>query len=304
MLRGIYYNQKPAICSIYESGKMCFDALSLSNKYTLDYSDEPTLKDENYDFVICNYHHVTNNWIAQSIHKCKQPTFAIVTEIGHSENAIPFTPFIFDYYIVLDPTIIDNEYFFGFSRPLENFVAKPKQNSDLIIGSFGMPTFGKNWKGIVEKVQDEFDQATIRFNIPYASYVRSSEQLAHKIFYECSAIIHKPNIKLHITHDYMSKQELVDWCSQNTINVFLYNRDQPGLCATTDQAIIADRPLLVSQNDTFRHILQYLHPYPQTIKEAIDTTLPAVRQMQKDWNAIQFAKKFENIVLGVCHEVQ
>lgn len=297
MLRGIYYNQKPTVCSIYETGKMCFEALALSDKYHLDYSDEPALKEDNYDFVVCNYHHVTNNWISQVIHKCNQPTFAIVTEVGHDANPIPFTPFIFQNYIILDPTIVDNDYFFGFSRPLEMITPRKKEHNDLIIGSFGMPTPGKNWEGIIEKVQDEFDEAVIRFNIPMGTFVPHSMQEINRVTYSCNKMIYKPKIHLQITNNYMNKTELVDWCSQNTINMFLYNRNQPGLSATTDQAIIADRPILVSKNDTFRHILQYLHPYPNTISDAIATTLPAVRQMQKDWSPIQFAKKFEEILI-------
>jgi hypothetical protein len=125
-----------------------------------------------------------------------------------------------------------------------------------------------------------------------------------RIIYSCNRLIVKPNINLQITNDYMSKEELIDWCSQNTINVFLYNRNQTGMSATTDQAIASGKPILVSKNNAFRHVLQYLHPYPSTIKEAIETTLPAVRQMQKDWSPIQFARKFENIVLGVCNEIQ
>lgn len=297
MLRGIYYNQKSTACSIYETGKMCFDALSLSKKYYLNYSDESFLSEEEYDFIVCNYHHVTNNWIQSVIHKCNKPTFAIVTEVGHDSNPIPFTPAIFQYYIILDPTIIDTDYFFGFSRPLELITPRKKENNDLIIGSFGMPTPGKNWEEIIEKVQNEFDEATIRFNIPTGTYVPLSFKEINRITYSCNKIIYKSKINLQITSNYMDKNELIDWCSQNTINVFLYNRNQPGLSATTDQAIIADRPILVSQNDTFRHILQYLHPYPKTIKEAIATTLPAVRQMQKDWSPIQFAKKFEDILM-------
>jgi len=304
MLRGIYYNQKPAICSIYESGLMCYNALKLSDKYSLEYCDEPQLQESDYDFTVFNFHHITNNWMLPFVHQCKGPTFTIVTEVGHDSNPMPYTSQSFNYYMILDPTIIDTETIFGFPRPLELATVRKKENNNIVIGSFGLPTPGKNWEEIVTRTQDEFNEALIRFNIPHASYVPMTQREIDRIIYSCNRLIVKPNINLQITNDYMSKEELIDWCSQNTINVFLYNRNQTGMSATTDQAIASGRPILVSKNDAFRHVLQYLHPYPSTIKEAIETTLPAVRQMQKDWSPIQFARKFENIVLGVCNEIQ
>jgi hypothetical protein len=101
----------------------------------------------------------------------------------------------------------------------------------------------------------------------------------------------------------MDKNALIDWCTQNTINVFLYDRNQPGLSATTDQAIVSERPLWVSKNPTFRHVLFYMNPYPQTITEAINTTLPMVKQMKKDWSPKEFAMKFETILQEKYHEL-
>ena len=39
-MKGIFYNSQKSLCSIWESGKMCYDALKKSNKYNLDYSEE------------------------------------------------------------------------------------------------------------------------------------------------------------------------------------------------------------------------------------------------------------------------
>jgi hypothetical protein len=61
-MRGIFYNSKQALCSIWESGKMCYNVLNKSDKYTLDYSEDCFL-DCSYDFAIFNHHFITNNWI-------------------------------------------------------------------------------------------------------------------------------------------------------------------------------------------------------------------------------------------------
>lgn len=92
----------------------------------------------------------------------------------------------------------------------------------------------------------------------------------------------------------MTKDQLINWCSQNTLNCFLYDRNMPGLAATTDQAIIAGRPIAISNNETFRHLLVYLPPYPESsLKQAIETSVQGVKKMQTDWSPENFARKFE-----------
>jgi len=299
-MKGIFYNSQSASCSIYESGLMCYKSLTLSPLYDIEYSEQQSpLNHDDYDFIVINHHPVVNRWIEDYTYTLRnKKTFGIVTEVGHDGHIMPYTPLIFDNYIILDPTVIDTPPVFGFSRPLELYENSTYHHKDIVIGSFGFPTVDKNWEEIVYRAKNEFSKAHVRFNIPFATYVPYSKSEVDRIRTSCESIIQNSGITLEITSTYFSKQELVDWCSQNTINVFLYNRNMTGLSATTDQAIIAERPLLVSQNPTFRHILQYLHPYPKSITEAIETTLPAVQQMKKDWSPYMFTKKFENILFG------
>ena len=89
-------------------------------------------------------------------------------------------------------------------------------------------------------------------------------------------VIKKPGIKLKITNDILSKNELIQLCSKQTIICFLYKRQHiynAGLAAVTDQAIVAEIPLLVSDDVTFRHIHKYIDYYPNIkIKDAIKKT--------------------------------
>ena len=43
-MKGIFYNSKKSVCSIHESGIMCYNILKKSSKFILDYSEEPILK--------------------------------------------------------------------------------------------------------------------------------------------------------------------------------------------------------------------------------------------------------------------
>jgi len=299
---GIFYNSTKSNCSIYESGLMCYQALSRSNKYKLIYTEKQCI-DEIFDFSIVNWHHAVNNWINQvNIKSLSKINFSIVTEVSHDQsNPMPLTIKCFDNYILLDPTYKDNGNIYGFSRPLEVFndVKKYEENKYPIIGSFGMPTPGKNFESIINQVQKEFDEALIRINIPYATYVPQQQFFVNQIIQNCNQLIYKDKIKIIFSKDYMSKQDLINWCASNTINIFLYQRNQTGLSATTDQAISSGRPLLVSECDTFRHIHKYIKPFPQlTIKQAIETSGSAVSKMLKDWHPDNFMKKFESILFG------
>lgn len=304
--RGVFYNSKKSLCSIWESGKMCYDALKKSDQYTLDYSEE-TFLDNSYDFAIFNQHGVVNNWMTHDMLKIfKKPTFCVVTEVTFGDNPVASSPDYFDHYIVLDSTVQESEKIHAFGRPLEAFDLTEQNNQDVPkVFSFGFSTYGKDWHKIVDAVQADYDVADIHFNIPKATYV-PEEQYHHElrtIISNCQNILYKPSISLRITGDNLTKTELIQLCSEKTINCFFYNREhlfQSGLAAVTDQAISSGRPLLVTSDRTFRHIQPYLDIYPTIgIKEAIQRNREGVLKMKEEWSPMRFVSKFERLIDSV-----
>ena len=304
--RGVFVNCSPANCSIYESGVMFARALGGSALYTLDgievdrFEAIPT----DYDFYVFNYHHVTLAWLdTRRIAELPGRKIAFVLEM---EPHDPFVlcPDVFDAYCVPDPTLTcADPRVHAFGRPLE-VVAElpPYRDQDIpIIGSFGFATPGKGFETIVHAVNREFDRAVVRLNIPPATHADPSGQVARQYAGLCSELA-GPGIDVQVNHDFLDKHDLIAWCAENTINVFFYNRRQPGLSATTDQAITSGRPLLVSPCDTFRHIHQYITPFPGlSLRDAIATTAPAVARMQADWHPNRFRSQFERIVTTSAH---
>ncbi len=302
-MRGLFINNTKAQDSIYESGLMVFNALKLSHKYQLDYIEINAEKNQivtGYHFYFFNYHPSTMQWLDTScIKNLNGLKVTMVLEI------LPGDPFVlcpdnhFDAYVVLDPTIKHkNKKVFAFPRPLEkiNFIPQHAPNEIPVIGTFGFATKGKGFQHVVEAVNKEFDKAIIKLNIPFGNYVPNSENYAHFLGKLCIEKA-KPGIEVIVSHDYMDKDELIKWCASNTLNCFLYDRNMPGLAATTDQAIIANRPLSISDNDTFRHVIKYLPPYPTwSLKQSIEQSLEKVQQMAKDWTPENFALQFENVL--------
>lgn len=312
--RGIYLNQPQAQCSIYESGMMVYRALQLSDHYSLEYfalSPETAHAIPAADFYIMNYHHATMQWLnTASVRALPGKVITVVLEMLPGNPFVYVSPDHFDAYVVLDPTIrIAHQNVYAFPRPLEAqapttpYIEKPIP----WIGTFGFSTPGKGFELVVDAVNREFERARIRINIPPGTFADSHAALLQRRNYAeyltelCQRVAH-PGIEVEVTQAFLTKTELIDWCSQNTLNCFLYCRNQPGLSATTDQCISAGRPLAVSANETFRHIHQYLPPYPErSLKESIAESIPAVERMRHEWTPQAFANRFAEVLheLGV-----
>ena len=304
--RVLFINQKQSKCSIWASGKMVYNLVSQNANFDVDYIElKPGNKKlpKNYDIYLFNWHYATLNWFNQATIKALPGLkLTIILEVS------PNNPFAlcpkdfynyFDGFIVLDPTIKnDGLKVFSFPRPLENMTPTVKYEDSKIpiIGSFGFGTPGKGFELVIDAVNKEFDRAIVKINIPYGTHVSDAKATAIALGNECIRRA-KSGIEVIVTHDYLSEQELLDWCALNTLNCFLYNRDLPGLAATTDQAILSLRPLLVSYNDTFRHITKYIPPYPEwTLKRAIADSLPIVEEIKKDWSPDQFQETFDEMI--------
>lgn len=299
----MFVNNKKAKDSIYESGYMVYNCLVKSGNYILDYQEVDEKNREiklGYDFYFFNYHPATMKWL-QTRHLKKTLGFVIsmILEVAPNDPFVLCPSNHFNFYCALDPTI-NSKYknVFAFPRPLEkvDFILPVVYNEIPIIGSFGFATKGKGFQHVVEAVNKEFDKAIVKINIPYGDFVPESEQYAYFLGKFCKEKA-KAGIEVQVTHDFMSKEELIKWCASNTLNCFLYDRNMPGLSATTDQAIVSGKPLAVSANDTFRHITSYLTPYPKfSLLDSIEKSGVIVNKMNLDWQPEKFMEKFEHIL--------
>lgn len=282
---------------------MVYNCLKDADNFTLDYTEISATRRQvpaGYDFYLLNYHPITMAWLkTSSLRKLLGTVLTIVLEV------LPDDPFVlcpdnhFDGYCVLDPSIrLRDKRVFAFPRPLEAAGHLPPYTEGAlpVIGTFGFATKGKGFQHVVEAVNKEFEKAIVKINIPYGDFVPQSEAYAYFLGDLCKKTA-RPGIQVEVTHDYMTKEELIHWCAKNTLNCFLYDRNLPGLAATTDQAISSGRPLSVSRNDTFRHILTYIKPYPEiSLRESIAASAGQVRQMQQDWSPERFIQRFEEML--------
>lgn len=321
MKNGLFINTRKANCSIYSSGKMIYDA-SVSSLYNLDYVEINELDVEKlhqgfivgynkqfkpkYDFYIVNYHHHTMKNIegvnSRRFINLDGKKICIVLEMNKDDPFALMNPSGFDDLMILDPTMNRLESnIHAFPRPLLKS-RKIKRIETIpevpLIGSFGYATSDKGFDLIVKRVAEEFEKAHIRINLSPSTYADSffGSTLRQSIENECRKYI-KDGITLEITKDYFSDDQLIDWCSENTLNCFFYTRNMPGLSATPDQVIMSGAPLAVSDNTTFRHIHNYIKPYTETtLKDLILTSQNGIEKMQNDWNPEACSRKLNEII--------
>jgi len=315
---GLFINTRQAQCSIYESGRMLYHSI-ISKFYRIDYVEINHLDKEKllngeischglhneYDFYIFNYHPLTMRKLedidSSKLKNLKGKKISIILEMN-KDDAFP-TDFNlnqddFDDYIVLDPTFKSTKKnLHSFPRPLNNPRKIVKINSIPevpIIGSYGFPNIDKNFHKIIQQASLEFEQSIVRINIPQASYM--GQELTNQIIDECSKI-NAPNVYVQFTHNFMTDDELIDWCKGNHLNVFLYSRSMPGLAATPDQVIASGAPLLVSDNTTFRHLHPYIGFFPDvSFRQAILESQRGIRKIREDWSKEAFIKSTNEII--------
>lgn len=288
---------------------MVYNSLLLSKKYTLDYieiSQHSRNIPRGYNFYFFNYHPVTMGWLdTKYLKRDLGCVGTIILEVAPNDPFVLCPQNDFTFYCVLDPTLkYKKKNVFPFPRPLETikFDLPKIENPIPVIGTFGFATKGKGFQNVVAAVNNEFEQAIVKINIPYGDFVPNSKEYATFLADVCIKKA-KKGIEVIVTNDFMNKEQLIKWCASNTLNCFLYDRNMPGLAATTDQAIVSERPLAVSDNDTFRHINAYIKSYPAwSLLDSINKSIPYVKQMKADWSAENFAKIFE-IVLEQTRQI-
>jgi hypothetical protein len=301
-MNGLFINQTKSNCSIYEGGVTIFNALK-SDKYNLSYLEVPSIAMNSYDysgydFYIINWHHNTLPMAKSTINRIKGLKIGILLEVGSVELK-PFMPHdLFDAYMVLDPTKEKHDKYYVFPRPLEKVDKLLPLLSDEIpvFGTFGFLVPGKDFNEVLTVVSGLDRECILRMNFPNATYTGQNPLLAR----DFAKRLHENKgnkVDLRVTFDYMTKPDLIKWCSQHTINIFPYYRTLPGLSAVTDQAIVANRGIAITDCDTFRHMHKYISYYPKyTYLDLAENTLPGIKQMQEDWSNENFVLKFKELL--------
>lgn len=320
----LFISHRRKQCGVHEFGKNIADVLKRSARYNFIYEECESL-DELHEAIrkhapsaiIYNYYPSTLPWLAQKIihnryralnRDISVPQIGIMHEVTQ-QRADDANDLLFDYHIAPDPSLLlKNPAVFKTGRLIPRYNNTLPMPQTPVIGSFGFATPNKGFEKIVEAVQNEFDEAVIRFNIPAADFGDPQGNNAKVVVEQCRQMITKPGISLHATHDFMSQRDILDFLAGNTLNIFLYqDKGGRGLSSTVDYALAVDRPLAVSDSTMFRHVHQVQPSIiygRSSLKDIIAHGTAPLKRLQQDWDDVHLTWEYERIMTAIFKKEQ
>jgi len=291
-------NHKLKQCGIYQHGLSLHDVLKKSEYYNFVLvecgSDQDLLcayRKYRPKAIIYNRNDYTMPWITRSLLKRIKALHVCILHTVSQTIADGLNNFLFDYYLTDDPAILlYNPILFKYNRLVQKTAVVPKKTGLPIIGSFGLCLPDKGFERVVYVVQNEFEKAIINLHMPKSSVIDSEGVIADSVIRRCKDMIVKPGIQLNITSGFLSKEELVDFLSKNTINAFFYDEHRGRgneISGVMEYAIAANRPIAVTRCGMFRH---FLIEFPNvcciennTLKEILSRDPDYLSYFQEAW---------------------
>lgn len=331
MSKILFITHREKQCGVFEFGNDVFNAISSSAEYEFIKVECESLSDlhtaiaaHSPRVIIYNYHPVVMPWLCKKvskgiyrnniasinilqigiIHEITQQVADTATAyrnkyiLGSSEIKLNS---LFDFYIAADPTLLlKNPLVFKTGRLVPEYNKDGIEPPVTTIGSFGFATPKKGFEKIVELVQQEFDEAVIKLNMPSADFGDKDGSNARKIAARCQAIITKSDITLQISYDFLNKEQLLDFLAGNSINVFLYEDSAGrGISSAVDNALAVKKPIAVSGSPMFRHILTAspsVCAENMSLKTIFKNGFEPLKRVAKDWNKENMVWEFERIL--------
>lgn len=228
----LFISKNDSHCGVADYGLRLFNILSKAFDITM--AEEGKL---GYDIFLYNYHYATLPFVNDEYLKRFLKTKHVVI---YHEAYLEFTPDK-----VLNTWI----------RPLFEYWHPVVKNNIPVIGSFGFGFPDKNYSRIAEMVADQYNEAILRLNIPFAKYGDEHGFLANQEADKVKKILSGTKIKVDINHNYLGQMQLLEFLNGNDLNLFLYLPSSGrGLASATDYALSVRKPIGVSNSEMFRHL--------------------------------------------------
>lgn len=304
----LFISHKQQQCGVYQFGCNIGRVLKNSSHYDFAYSEcgsEDELIRAVAEFkpvaVIYNYYPSTMPWLKKkTIRRINAVQIGILHEVTQ-EVADKADDSFFHGHIAPDPTLLlRNPIVFKTGRLVPRYDNQYPLPAIPTIGSFGFGTAGKGFEKLIATVQNEFDQAVIKLHIPFAAFGDAQGTEARAIVQRCKEIIAKPGIQIHISHDFVTQEQLLDFLAANSLNAFFYEENKGrGISSVIDYALAVQRPIAITKSNMFRHISS---AYPSvciedsTLKTIMNNGFAPLEQHRRDWSEENLVWDYERAV--------
>lgn len=299
-------------CSMYQAGLAVRDALDHSKNIGIYYVEAsgdswlPINLANSADLVIFNYHPATmGGFSSVFLDSIKTPKMGIIWDMMREPWAYSGYKG-FDFIGIPAPNMeTDDPKVCILPRIIHPYKSEKIYRSvsldKPIISTFGFPAEYKNMLGIVDAINEEFDEATFRIKYAMGDHTPSSYEPFPKHIYDECARRAKPGVRVEFRADYMEMADLIDWLAESDLNIFLYGpeRDQDvevRMPTSVDQAIASRRSLALSNSRCLDHIWPMLGRYPdQTLFELLPNG-KFVEALANQWSPENFASVLDEFL--------
>ena len=313
MTHVLFLNHKIENCGVYQYGKRIIEILSKDNETNYVYKEIDSYTEYcsvlseiiNIKAIIYNYHSSTMHWLNEDTIQKNVKNIGIPHESPE---------FLFDIILNIDPNAHESENRYSLPRPIyeniEEIIKIPTTNDDNnrfineytdtdipIFGSFGFGFDNKGFDKIITMVNEQYDNAIIKFVIPIAHFDPEPNRI-HRMRELCIRTNNKPGINLMVTHNFFSTEEILKFLKSNTMNIFLYDRMYGrGISSTIDYAISVKKPLGISDSYMFRNIYSdEICLYNQNIDYCINNSTNYMSRFLEEYKNINIINKINCIL--------
>lgn len=296
----LFVNNGLSACGVHEYGDAVFDILAadVPTGVNLVLADCPT--QDSYcrayalnqpDVVIWNYQWTTFPWVSDWLSDLTPAWHVGIAHDGRMADPMSVNYNAFNRVISQDPTcpsIIGR--LSSLVRPIRPMPERPPWTGRPTVGSFGFVYGRKRFDTLTELVCRQYDDCLIRLHLPTGSLNAGvSERNALHMAERCRRIVRESGkkIDIEITHDYMSRSELVEWLANNSINALWYDEDdgsREGVSSCPDAMLECGRPMAVNKNQMFRHLFsRNIHMEDRPLPEIERDGMALIRAFRNTW---------------------
>lgn len=305
-MRALFVNHQQERCGVYQMGKRIGGALRDARLATyLETWDLGTAvavtQSQRPRAIIYNWHPSTLPWATELVRR-----FPAVKHVGLIHEIAPDASDagsnIFHYRMVCDPTFpSDGRSTFRSVRHVPRYDKPSKSRGPRVtVGSFGFAVGGKMLPTIAHAVSAEFTGATLRLRLPHAHYGDDRGEMSRAAARACARTVFN-GVTLDVSHDFLEDEALLDWLAGNDLNVFFYEPNGGrGVASAIDYAVAARSPIAVNESQMFRHVREYLRPYPyRTLSQSLEQSGEAVQQLRSTWTPEQLVKDYASMLSSI-----
>ena len=301
MTNVLFLNHSEPSCGVYQFGKRIHNLAIRNSKVNYIYRELNSkeeynrhLREANPDFIIYNWYPVTMSWLGEDVvANNKSVKHFFIFHDGHVRKN--YDKYLFTGAIGRDINF-PPEKFVVLPRPLLDYSGEYPVNELPTIGSFGFGGWHKGFHDMARHVSRSYSNAVINILMPYAYFGDKSGTETRKIAEYCHQLNTYPGIKINISHDFRSDDEVLKFLAGNDLNMFLYVSSCQGLSSVIDYALSVKRPIAVRDDPMFKHIYKdEVALEKHSVKEILDAGVTPLQEYYDNWNTNKFSLEMDKL---------